>query len=89
MIDLSDEDDSQQSDQTLERIMARAFDKLPSDQQYILKLFAEGISYEEISIRMNLNSEEYARRKKYLSKEALVELIKADPEYQENFRFLK
>ena len=32
---------------------------------------------------MNLKNETYARRKKYLSKEALMELIKSDPEYKD------
>jgi hypothetical protein len=38
---------------------------------------------------MDLKSEEYARRKKYLSKEALMDLVKEDPEYHEYLRFLK
>jgi len=38
---------------------------------------------------MNLTNETYARRKKYLAKEALLELVKADPEYQEYLRFRK
>jgi len=34
---------------------------------------------------MELKNETYARRKKYLSKEALIELIKEDPEYRDYF----
>jgi hypothetical protein len=43
-------------------------------------------SYEDIAVRMNLKNETYARRKKYLCKEALLEIIKEDPEYQEFLR---
>jgi hypothetical protein len=49
----------------------------------MLTLFSEGFSYAEITSKMNLKNETYARRKKYLSKEALMELIKKDPEYQD------
>jgi DNA-directed RNA polymerase specialized sigma24 family protein len=55
----------------------------------ILSLFSEGLSYEEIADKMDLKNEVYARRKKYLCKEALLELVKEDPEYQEYFRFQK
>jgi hypothetical protein len=53
----------------------------------ILKLFSEGNSYEEIAVKLKLKSETYARRKKYLSKEALMELMREDPEFQEYLRF--
>jgi RNA polymerase sigma factor (sigma-70 family) len=89
-IDLSDEGESEdQYDPTLERIISRVFPKLKPDQQMILNLFAEGLSYEEIAAKMNLKNEVYARRKKYLCKEALLELVKGDPEYQEYLRFQK
>jgi hypothetical protein len=55
----------------------------------VLNLFADGLSYEEIAMKMNLKNEVYARRKKYLSKEALLDLVKEDSEYQEYFRFQK
>ncbi len=66
----------------LERIVSRAFQKLKADSQTILTLFSEGSSYEDIAVKMNLKNETYARRKKYLSKEALMEIIKEDPEYK-------
>ena len=89
-IDLPDEDETEeQSDPVLERIVSRVFSKLKPDQQMILTLFSDGLSYEEIAIKMNLKNEVYARRKKYLSKESLIELMKEDPEYQEYFRFQK
>lgn len=87
--DLPDEEDPDESDNMiLERIVSRAFQKLKADAQTILTLFSEGLSYEEIAVKMNLKSETYARRKKYLSKETLMELIKGDPEYK-NYLDLK
>ena len=89
-IDPPDEEEpEEQSDPVLERIISRVFQKLKPDQQMILNLFSDGSTYEEIAIKMNLKNEVYARRKKYLCKEALLELVKEDPEYQEYFRFQK
>jgi RNA polymerase sigma factor (sigma-70 family) len=89
-IDVVEEDSSDdQWDPILERIISRVYQKLKPDQQMVLKLFSEGLSYDEIAIRMNLKNEIYARRKKYLSKEALLEFVKEDPEYQEYLRFRK
>jgi RNA polymerase sigma factor (sigma-70 family) len=87
-IDPPDEGEpEEQSDPVLERIISRAFQKLKPDQQMVLNLFSDGQTYEEIAIKMSLKNEVYARRKKYLCKEALLELVKEDPEYQEYFRF--
>jgi RNA polymerase sigma factor (sigma-70 family) len=89
-IDLSDEDETEeQSDPELERIISRVFTQLKPDQQMILKLYSDGLAYDEIAAKMNLKNEVYARRKKYLSKESLIELLKGDPEYQEYLRFQK
>lgn len=89
-IDLPDlEDAEEQSDPVLERVISRVFQKLKPDQQMVLNLFSEGLSYEEIAVKMNLKNEVYARRKKYLCKEILLELVKEDPEYQEYFRLRK
>lgn len=89
-IDIPEEEDLEAiNDPTLERVVSRAFQKLKPDQQMVLSLYSDGHSYEEIAIRMSLKNETYARRKKYLSKEALLELVKEDPEYQEYLRFLK
>lgn len=85
-----DEDDVEENNNILlEKILSRAFSKLKPDQQLVLKLFAEGMTYEEIALKMELKSEEYARRKKYLSKEALLDIVKEDPEYHEYLRFLR
>jgi RNA polymerase sigma factor (sigma-70 family) len=85
-------DDSVQEDDNdflFEKIVSRAFEKLSPEFHGILTLFSEGYSYEEITKMLKLKNEAYARRKKYLSKEALMELIKEDPEYQEYLRFRK
>ncbi len=88
--DIADEDNIDDiNDPLFERIVSRAFTKLKPDQQMILNLFSEGHSYEEIALKMNLKNEVYARRKKYLSKEVLIEMVKEDPEYHEYLRFLK
>jgi RNA polymerase sigma factor (sigma-70 family) len=89
-VDLPDEEGAEDIyDPILERIVSRVFQKLKPDQQMVLNLFSEGLSYEEIAVKMNLKNEVYARRKKYLCKEALLELVKEDPEYHEYLRFLK
>jgi RNA polymerase sigma factor (sigma-70 family) len=89
-IDLPEEEETEEHyDSILERIISRVFEKLKPDQQMVLSLFSDGHSYEEIAIKMNLKNEVYARRKKYLCKEALLELVKEDPEYQEYLRFQK
>ena len=86
--DFADESETEDlSDPILERVVSRAFQKLKPDSQTILTLFSEGYSYEEITLNMNLKNETYARRKKYLSKEALMELVKEDPEYKDYLGF--
>lgn len=82
--DLPEEVDNEDANNiVLEKIVTRAFQKLNSDSQIILTLFSEGYSYPDIATKMNLKSEIYARRKKYLSKETLMEYIKEDPEYHD------
>ena len=87
--DPPEEEDDELNDPLLEKIISRALLKLKPDQQEILNLYSEGVSYEEIALRMDLKSKVYARRKKYLSKESLLEIVRKDPEYQEYLRFLK
>jgi len=88
-IDIPDEDPDEYGDPLLERVVSRAFQKLKPDQQLILSLFSDGHSYEEIAAEMNLKNEIYARRKKYLCKEALLGIVIEDPEYQEYLRLRK
>jgi len=73
----------EQTEYTLERIVTRSFGLLREDCQMVLNLFSQGYSYEEIARKMGLKNEAYARRKKYLCKEALMEIIKTDSEYQD------
>jgi RNA polymerase sigma factor (sigma-70 family) len=90
VIDLEDDGDLEDANYPiLERILSRAFQKLKPDQQMVLNLFSEGHTYEDIALKMNLKNEIYARRKKYLCKEILMELVKKDPDYQEYLRFMK
>ena len=77
------------ADPVFERVVTNAFAKLKPDCQTMLRLFAEGLSYGEIAKKMGLKNETYARRKKYLCKEALIEIIKDYPEYKDIQRFLK
>ena len=87
---MADESTQEESaDPFFERIVTRAFGKLKPEYQEVLTLFSNGHSYEEMARKLKLGSETNARRKKYLSKEALMELVREDPEYQEYLRFLK
>jgi RNA polymerase sigma factor (sigma-70 family) len=79
--DLPEEQEEEAMDPLLQKIMARGFGKLKPDCQMILTLYYDGCSYEDIAVKMKLKNETYARRKKYLCKEALMEIIKQDPEY--------
>jgi RNA polymerase sigma factor (sigma-70 family) len=89
-VDIAEEDEEDYlSDPALEKILNRSFMLLKPDSQTVLTLFYEGKSYEEIADLMYLKNETYARRKKYLSKEELMEIVKNDPEYQEHQRFRK
>lgn len=85
--DFPDNEEDDDPGLLLESIVSRAFRKLSDDAQTILSLFSEGFSYQEIAVKMNLKNETYARRKKYLSKEALMELVKSDPEYKDYLDF--
>jgi RNA polymerase sigma factor (sigma-70 family) len=80
------EDDPDSNELMFERVVSKAFEKLSPENQVILNLFTEGISYEEIALKMDLKNDTYARRKKYLAKEALMDLVREDPEYQEYLR---
>ena len=77
------EDDNEENKLTLERIVSRSFMLLKEDCQMIINLFMEGYNYEDIARKMGLKNEVYARRKKYLCKEALMDIIKSDNEYHD------
>ncbi len=85
--EIADENpDETGNEAALERIVFRALQKLKPDARAVLTLYSEGCTYEEIAVKMELKNEGYARRKKYLSKETLMEIIKEDPEYGDYFR---
>lgn len=76
------------TDLIFERILSRAFQKLKPDCQELLTLYYKNLSYKEIAEKQSLKNEIYARRKKYLCKEILIELVKKDREYQEYLEYL-
>jgi RNA polymerase sigma factor (sigma-70 family) len=88
-VDIAEEDAEEQYDPVFQKILTSAFNKLKPDCQTVLNMFYDGYSYEEIASAMNLKNETYARRKKYLCKEALMEFVREDPEYIEYQRLLK
>jgi RNA polymerase sigma factor (sigma-70 family) len=89
-IDIIEEEDvGETSQEILERVVTRAFEKLPIDQQKVIKMVSEGNSYETIAKKLDLVSEGNARKKKYMIKEALLDLMREDPEYQEYLRLQK
>jgi RNA polymerase sigma factor (sigma-70 family) len=81
--DLTDEASNNYDNTTalMERIVSRAMEKLNPDCREIITLYLDKVTYDEIARIMGLKDENYARRKKYLCKEALMELVKSDPEY--------
>jgi RNA polymerase sigma factor (sigma-70 family) len=87
VIDVTDEASISYEDNghVLEKAIERALAMMKPDCREVILLFSQGIDYKEIASRLKLKSEEYARRKKYLCKEALMELIKNDPEYLDHF----
>jgi RNA polymerase sigma factor (sigma-70 family) len=82
-VDLIDEEDiSGLLDTPIEQIVQRSFLKLDPECRKVLELHMEGHDYEHIARVMKYKTEGYARRKKYLSKEALIKIITEDPDYE-------
>jgi RNA polymerase sigma factor (sigma-70 family) len=65
------------------RLFYRAFGQLGALCQQLLRLFMEGKSMEEIMQTLELASYDYTRRRKYLCKEKLIEIIKSSADYTE------
>jgi len=81
-IEVSDEfDPSSLLDTPLEQIVQRSFLKLKPECREVLNMIIKGADYNEIAKAMNYKSDDYARRKKYLCKEALIKIVKFDPDY--------
>ncbi|MBE0675775.1 MAG: RNA polymerase sigma factor [Bacteroidales bacterium] len=85
-IDITDENaiEYENDKVLLERVVARAMSRLKPECQQVILLFSQGVDYEEIALKTGLKSGEYARRKKYLCKEMLMDFIKSDPEYRDH-----
>jgi RNA polymerase sigma factor (sigma-70 family) len=66
-----------------QKLYNKAFAKLAEDCQKLLRLFFEKVSMVEIAGQMGFGSEGYARRRKHLCKERLVNLVQEFPEYRE------
>lgn len=61
----------------------KMFLKLGEDCQKVLDLFFQKISMEEIGNQMGYGSISYTKKRKFMCKKKLVELIKSDPGFQE------
>lgn len=83
-IDFKDDlDISEILDIPIDSIIQRSFLKLKDDCQQILDMHLKGYDYNIIAIEMSFSSIGYAKRKKYLCKEALIKIIKSDPDYSD------
>ncbi len=83
--DLELVNDKTTSEETIEnqklRLFDRHFSKLRPSRRLILALYFIGIPIPGIMSITGINSEEYARRKIYLSKKDLISRISNDPEF--------
>lgn len=82
------EDDSTDSHTQLEeaerhRLFYRAFRQLGDDCRRLLELSFENLPPETIMMQLGFSSNDYFRRRKYLCKEKLVQLVKNDPVFKE------
>lgn len=80
--DISDEIVNEYKLSRRKKLFFEHFNRLGEDCKKILMAFFNGRSFAQIAEEMNLISEEYARRRKYLCKENLVKSIKNDPQYE-------
>ncbi len=70
-------------DEELElRLFRKYFLKLGPECQKVLKLITDKVPYDKIAAELGYKSEKIVRNKKYKCKEALIKMIKADPEYK-------
>lgn len=63
-------------------LFRKYFLKLGKECQKVLKMVTDGVPYEKIAKEMGYKSEKIVRNRKYKCKESLIEMIKADPDYQ-------
>ncbi len=79
------EQDSTPLLETSERyyLYRKMFLRLGSDCQKVLSLFLQKVSMEQIKVQMGYGSISYTKKRKFLCKEKLVQLIQNDPSFQE------
>jgi len=65
------------------RLFRKHFLKLGEECQRVLKMTFDNIPYDKIAGEMGYKSEKIVRNKKYKCKEALIKMIKEDPDYKE------
>jgi RNA polymerase sigma factor (sigma-70 family) len=65
------------------RLFHRAFGKLGEDCRKLLEMAFEDVPPETIMTALNIKSNDYFRRRKYLCKEKLTQLVQDDPAYKE------
>ena len=75
-------DDSMVEEQKYE-LFIKYFNQLGSDCQKVLNLYFDRKPFQEIAKIMSYKSDAFARRKKYLCKESLYNLVSKDPEFNE------
>jgi len=66
-------------------LMYKHFRMLAAECRRVIKAFYKGMNYREIAEKYGYSSEDYARRKKYICKDILVQSIKSDPDFNEIF----
>lgn len=82
------EDDNADTQTLLEaaerhRLFHRAFQQLGDDCRRLLELSFENTPPESIMATLGIPGNDYFRRRKYLCKEKLVQLVQSDPAFQE------
>jgi len=88
LLDISTIEIKSQVDNTVEeeekyRLFTRQLQNLGPDCQKVLTYYFDRKSFAEIASLMNYKSETFARRKKYLCKKSLFNLVQADSEFSE------
>ena len=66
-----------------QKLFDKAFAGLGGDCQRLLLLYFQKVPMDEIASEMGYSSEGYARRRKFMCKERLTDLVKSYPEYLE------
>lgn len=67
-------------------LFRKHFLRLGKECQKVLKMTLDNMPYDEIAKELGYKSEKIVRNKKYKCKEALIKMIKEDPEYKDFMR---